>query len=82
MALRVRRPDSVRPDITDACQSCKMATLSNKLLYFMFRLILRFRSIKRHPHSKPTVYVVFASKSYGGVSTRVYIYVDSIILWE
>ena len=40
MALRVPRPDSVRPGIADACQSCKMATLSDKLLYFMFRLIL------------------------------------------
>ena len=41
--LRVPRPDSVRPGIADACQSCKMATLSNKLLYFMYRLILRVR---------------------------------------
>ena len=45
MALRVPRQDSVRPGIADACQSCKMATMSNKL-YFMFRLILRFRIIE------------------------------------
>ena len=46
MALRVPRPDIVRPGISDACQSGKMATLSNKL-YFTFRLgidvgLLRF----------------------------------------
>ena len=41
--LRVPRLDSVRSGIADECQSCKMATLSDKLLYFMFRLILRFR---------------------------------------
>ena len=40
--LRVPRPHSVRSGIADECQSCKMATMTN-ILYFMFRLILRFR---------------------------------------
>ena len=41
MALRVPRPGIVRPGLAEACQSGKMATLSNTL-YFTFRLILRF----------------------------------------
>ncbi len=41
MTLGVPMPGIVRPGLAEACQSGKMATLSNKL-YFTFRLILRF----------------------------------------